>query len=83
MQCEQFQQHENQKNNNHQRMTNKIDEQVGTKEFINAHLIDFVKWKRCDNVQEPIRCQCEYCNLKSSKLMCYVNGKFVLSLFDH
>lgn len=30
-----------------------------------------------DNVQEPIRCQCEHCELESSKLLCYVSGKFV------
>jgi hypothetical protein len=53
------------------------------KELINAHLTDSVKWKMYDSVQEPIKCQCKYCELKSSKLLCYVNGKSVLSLCDH
>jgi len=47
------------------------------KVLINAHLADSVKGLMYDNVQEPIRCQCEHCKLKSFKLLCYVNGKSI------
>jgi len=35
-----------------------------------------------DNVQEPIKCHWEYCELKSSKLLCYVNGKFIVIVWS-